>query len=628
VLFRILGPLEVVERDVVQPLGGAKQRAVLAILIVHRGELISAERLADELWGESAPATAVKTLQGYVSRLRKALGEDVMRTRGRGYVLTLPFGQLDADEFERLARDGRDALAAGDAAGAAERLRGALGLWRGPPLADFTYEPFAQAEVARLEEARLASLEDRIQADLGLGRHRQLVAELERLVREHRVRERLRGQLMVALYRAGRQADALDCYRSGRRAMIDELGIEPGRELQDLEAAILRQDPVLNPPAEATPSPVPTTTAETPRIHGHDESSREPVLGRDEQLAQLRSGLDSAFDRRGVVLVIGGEAGIGKSRLADELSRDGRQRGARVVWGRCWEAGGAPAYWPWVQVLRSLSHDHDNIDLHAFRGPGGDSLLALIPEQGDPSGAIATPAAESEGARFVLFDAVAWLLRQASSAQPVLIVLDDLHAADTPSLLLLQFLAGQLGDTALMLVGLYRDDNPSENVALSACLASLAREQTTRRLRLTGLTAADTAAMIASITGRHLPASVATTIHAETEGNPLFVGEIVRLLDAEGRLQQPLDRSGRGRHLPDTVREVIDQRLRRLTADCRDVLEVASTLGREFGLMELAAVAGTDEPAVLELFDEAIAARVLAEAAGGRATPLFPRARA
>ena len=138
---------------------------------------------------------------------------------------------------------------------AAERLRGALGLWRGPPLADFTYEPFAQAEIARLEEARLASLEDRIEADLALGRHGQLVAELERLVREHPVRERLRGQLMLSLYRAGRQADALECYRIGRRAMIDELGIEPGRALQDLEAAILRHDAALDPPAEATASP-------------------------------------------------------------------------------------------------------------------------------------------------------------------------------------------------------------------------------------------------------------------------------------------------------------------------------------------------------------------------------------
>jgi len=613
VQFRILGPLEVLEQDVVQPLGGAKQRAVLAILILYRGELLSGERLADELWGERPPATAAKTLQGYISRLRKTLGEDLLRTRGRGYVLTLPSGQLDVDEFDRLAGEGRTALSAGDAATAAERLRGALALWRGPALADFSYEPFAQAEIARLEQARLASLEDRIEADLALGRHGQLVAELERLVREHPARERLRGQLMLSLYRAGRQAHALESYRSGRRAMIDELGIEPGHALQDLEAAILRHDAALDPPAEVSTSPRPVSTAETARIRSADALSREPVLGREAPLGQLRSGLDAAFDGRGVMFTVGGEAGIGKSRLADELARDARERGAQVVWGRCWEAGGAPAYWPWVQVLRSLLNDRAIVDLRSFRGAGVSSLLALIPEQRDASVALVTPPAESEAARFQLFDAVAWLLRQATGAHPVVIVLDDLHAADTPSLLLLQFLAGQLGDVPLMLVGLYRDDDPGERGALSACLASLAREQTTCRMRLTGLTASDTAAMIDAIIGRHVADLVARTIHTETEGNPLFVGEIVRLLEAEGRLDQPLDEARRGRQLPDTIREVIGQRLRRLTPDCRRLLEVASTLGREFGIMELAAVEEIDETAALELFDEAITARILAE---------------
>ena len=182
--------------DVPRPLGGVKQRAVLAILILHRGEIVSGERLVDELWGERPPATAAKTLQGYVSRLRKALGDDLVQTRGRGYVLTVPADQLDVDRFEQLASSGRAALSAGDAATAAERLHGALAVWHGAPLADFTYEPFAQAEIARLEEARLATLEDRIEADLELGRHAQLVAELESLVREHPLRERMRGQPM------------------------------------------------------------------------------------------------------------------------------------------------------------------------------------------------------------------------------------------------------------------------------------------------------------------------------------------------------------------------------------------------------------------------------------------------
>jgi predicted ATPase len=271
-------------------------------------------------------------------------------------------------------------------------------------------------------------------------------------------------------------------------------------------------------------------------MRGDEAISRDPVLGRDEQLRQLRAGLDAAFNGQGALFTIGGEAGIGKSRLADELARDARRRGARVVWGRCWEAGGAPACWPWVQVLRPLLNDVGTVDLRSFRGAGGRSLLALIPEERDTSVTLATPAAESETARFQLFDALAWLLRQSAGAQPAVIVLDDLHAADTPSLLLVQFLAGQLGDAAVMLVGLYRDDVPGENHALGACLLSLAREQATRRIRLTGLSAADTAAMIDAITGRRVGDSVARTIHAETEGNPLFVAEIVRLLWRKGGL--------------------------------------------------------------------------------------------
>jgi DNA-binding SARP family transcriptional activator len=614
VVLRILGPLEAVRDDVPRPLGGVKQRAVLAILTLHRGEVVSGERLVDELWGERAPVSAVKTLHGYVSRLRKTVGADVLQTRGHGYVLTLPAGELDLDRFEQLADEGRNALIGGDPRRAAERLREALSLWRGPALADFICEEFAQAAIARLKEARFATLEDRIDADLALGRHRQLVAELEGLVSEHPLRERLRGQLMLALYRAGRQADALECFRLGRYALVEELGLEPGRALQELESAILRQDESLEAsPADQPPSAVATTIGDASGRKADHAPAGDVVVGREQQLDQLRDGLNSAMAGQPVVFMVGGEAGIGKTRLADEFAQEARDQGARVLWGRCWEAGGAPAYWPWVQVLRPLLHGRDNVGLHSLRGTGGASLLALIPELRGASSAPDPPALESDGARFQLFDAVAWLLRDAAAAQPVVIVLDDLHAADTPSLLLLQFVAGQLSDVSVMLAGLYRDDDPGEDRALRACLASLTRERTTRRMRLTGLSAADTATMIEAISQRRVAASVAHAIHAETEGNPLFVGEIVRLLEAEDRLLRPIDEL-RGSQLPDTVREVIGHRLRRLDLDCRRLLGTASILGREFGLRELAALVDLDEDAVLDAVDEAIRARVLAEA--------------
>jgi DNA-binding SARP family transcriptional activator len=312
--FRILGPLEVGEPDAPVSLGGAKQRAVLAILLLHRGGVVSSERLIDELWGERPPATATKTLHGYVFHLRRALGDGLLRTRTAGYELELAPGQLDAEEFERLACAGRDALADGDPAGAAQCLRDALGLWRGPPLADFSYAPFAQAEIARLEEARLATLEDRMDADLALGREDQLVGELDALVCEHPLRERVRAQLMLALYRSGRQAEALHAYRLARRTLSEELGLEPGGQLKRLERAILEQDPALD--------LSPETPRVAPRVPAPDRSLLifPSTLARLEALLRLAVPLAASDPPRELIvgcIVEAGEVGAATVALAD-----------------------------------------------------------------------------------------------------------------------------------------------------------------------------------------------------------------------------------------------------------------------------------------------------------------------
>jgi DNA-binding SARP family transcriptional activator/tetratricopeptide (TPR) repeat protein len=244
--FRILGPLEAVADDG-RPLrlGGHRPRALLTLLIQHASEVVSTDALVDALWVGRPPATAVKILQVYVSRLRKQLPPDRLVTKPPGYLLRVEPDELDSKRFERLAQAGRQALEGGRHTEGAETLREALGLWRGPPLADCTFEPFAQAEIARLTELRVTALEDRIEADLTLGRHSALVGELEALVSQHPLRERLHGQRMLALYRCGRQAEALGAYRRMRAQLVEELGLEPGKSLQDLERAILRQDPSL-----------------------------------------------------------------------------------------------------------------------------------------------------------------------------------------------------------------------------------------------------------------------------------------------------------------------------------------------------------------------------------------------
>jgi DNA-binding SARP family transcriptional activator len=226
--FRILGPLEVAGEQGPIPLGGPRQLATLAILLLSANRVVSVERLADDLYAGAAPVTAVTQVQRQISELRKALGSaSVIDTRSPGYVIRISHEQLDLDRFERQTEEAGRALERGEAELAADLLRAALGLWRGAPLADLAYESFAQTAIERLEEIRLAALEQRIEAELALGRHGELVGELEQLVFEHPLRERFRGQLMLALYRSGRQAEALEVYRKTRAALVDEFGIEP-----------------------------------------------------------------------------------------------------------------------------------------------------------------------------------------------------------------------------------------------------------------------------------------------------------------------------------------------------------------------------------------------------------------
>ena len=305
--FGILGPFEVADdqgREVA--LGGQRQRAVLAILVLHAGEVVSSERLMEELWGERAPATAAKTIQVYISKLRKALGEGVVLTRAGGYELDPDRADVDARRFEALAAEGRRALQTSDPGRAARCLGDALTLWRGQPLAEFVYEPFAQGELARLEEARLAALEDRIEADLALGAHTALVGELEALVREHLLRERLRGQLMLALYRAGRQAEALEVYQRARVLLAEELGLEPGPALKALQAQILDQAPALQQGIE-------DRSLGPHAFRRRIPSPATPTIGREQEMRDVTFLIEGSGAR---AVTLTGPGGVGKTRLA------------------------------------------------------------------------------------------------------------------------------------------------------------------------------------------------------------------------------------------------------------------------------------------------------------------------
>ena len=309
--FRILGPLEASDGERVIELGARRQRQLLAILALHVNEVVSADRLIDDLWGAESPATAAKTLQVYVSRLRKALGhDDLIVTRGSGYALITDTDAIDAARFERLTARARARRSAGDVDGATTDLEEALRLWRGTPLADFAYEQFASTAIGRLEELRLAALEERLDIDLACGRHTETIGELEALVGEHPLRERLWWQLMLALYRSGRQAEALDAYRQARSTLVDGLGIEPSPTLKELERQILEQDSAL-----AAPPVQHSAFAETPPLKL--PAAVTPLIGRQHEVDECVELLRAESVR---LLTLTGTGGIGKTRLAREVA--------------------------------------------------------------------------------------------------------------------------------------------------------------------------------------------------------------------------------------------------------------------------------------------------------------------
>jgi DNA-binding SARP family transcriptional activator len=589
--FRILGPFEVLAEGRRCDLGGSKQRALAARLLLDANRAVASARLIEALWEDDPPRAAQKALQIHVSRLRKALGTERIQTTAAGYLLRVEEGELDLDRFQRLRQNGE--------------LAEALAVWRGPPLADFRYDGFAQTEIARLEEIRLSCLEDRIDADLAAGRHGDIAAELEVLVRGHPLRQHLRAQLMLALYRAGRDADALQVYQDTRTVLVEELGIEPSRELRELQQAILKQDPMLDP---------------SPPVFGAGQNT---FVGRAVELEVLKGALADAFAGNGRLVLIAGEPGIGKTRLIDELNEHATARGWVVSVGRCWEAGGAPVYWPWRQVLRACIEELGAETARSQLGSGAPDLAQLLPELRAPDHEPSEPAAlEPDAARFRLFETVASFLTKTAVRRPLVLVLDDLHAADEPSLLLLRFVARALGRGRVLVIAAYRDLDPLLGDPLATTLAEIAREPVTATLSLRGLSEDDVARFIELTSVRPPAPGIAATVHAGTDGNPLFVAEVVRLLEREGRLDDPVPRLA----VPATLKDVISRRMRHLPAECRRVLSLAAVLGREFDLEVLARAGGLERSTLVELLDDPVREQLVTDVLESRVRMRFGHA--
>ncbi|HEX6597327.1 MAG TPA: BTAD domain-containing putative transcriptional regulator, partial [Acidimicrobiales bacterium] len=441
---RVLGPLEVVDGERPVPIGGPKERRLLAALAIQAGQVVPESRLVDVLWGDEPPRTATKTLQNYVLRLRKALssgsGGLSIVTSPPGYVLRGEPEAFDSLYVASLIGDARQAAQGGDHRRAAELLEIALACWRGPSLVEFADEPFAVAEAARLDELRQVALDERIDAELALGRHGACVAELEALVAENPLRERRWGQLMVALYRSGRQADALRAYQRARSTLADELGLDPGPELRRLEQAVIDQDPSLDMPAVAerpsagAPASPPAAPAGLPP--GIAPPPDAVFVGRREPLAVLERAWDEACGGRPRVVVLRGEPGIGKTSLARTMAVCAQAAGGVVLHGRCDEEEGIP-YQPFAEALRwhAASCPIELVATHL--GTLGADLVRLVPELAS-KGAEPPPPADPPVERYRLFEAVVELLKVISAHAPVLLVLDDLHWGARSTLLMLR----------------------------------------------------------------------------------------------------------------------------------------------------------------------------------------------
>lgn len=585
--------------------GGAKERCLLAALVVRRGEVVSDPYLVDALWGDHPPRTASKTLQNYVLRVRHALigveGLSIV-TQPTGYSLQVPTGLVDAGLAESLIVEGRREKAAGNFAAAGRLLRRALDLWRGSALQEFADRPFAAAEALRLAELRDAALEDFLDTQLAVGRHHELVGELEALVTDGPLRERRWSQLMVALYRDGRQAEALEAFHRLRRTLTRDLGVVPSAPLRQLYEEILHQSPQL-----AWQSPGLTAQA-----------SPQTYFGRVPEMSRLFDRFEQASAGRGGVVLLAGEPGIGKTHALHELIALGRSRLATVLVGRCVEGAWAPPFRPFAEAISAYGDTVDAARLRADLGSVGSPLVRIAPRLSDLLPDLSPlPTLQPDEERFRLLDAAVRFFRALSAHAPVLLVLEDLHWADASSAMMLRHVARNCERHRLLIAGAYRTTETVTTDAatqhpLGDVLGALRSETECATIRLQALDATSVGQLLSAEAEAPVSASLISAIAAQTGGNPFFAKEMMRHLveeralyeDSSGALETRLPLVA----VPEGVRQVLARRCARLSAAANRLLESASGFPGPFLFPVAAVVADLDDTASLSALDELLAA--------------------
>ena len=604
----LLGGVAAQVRGVRLSLGGPKQRAVFALLALNANHTVPLDRLVNEIWLDEPPARATLALQAYISRLRRVLadadaGQNAhIVTRPPGWVLQIRARSIDAHLFTSYVADARALLATHQSGEAAQLLRAALELWSGEPLADLDDAAFASEHVSRLNEQRLEASELLYEVELAAGAPAAVIEPARAFVVAHPYRERAWSALILALYRSGRQADALSAARELRQTLVDGLGLDPSLDSQRLEQRILVHDPTLDGPAALptahSPDSVPAAQFET--------VAPEAVLGRAAELDAIVSAVDTARQGTGRMLVIEGPPGMGKSTILRRLENSVRAIGGVVLRASGVATGATPALWPWITVVRQLREIEPEITSAMLETPAAEILALLDPA----TGTAASPIEHFDAvlARTRLYRLLIDLLTATRKRHPLAIIFDDAHWLDADTVNLLALAAGELtSHGVLFAVGLRPDEVTEACESVSALGASMGGASL--RLSLSGLAPADVGLIVQRLSGADPPAEVVDAMCGRTGGNPFFIEELARLLISERRL----DAEGVYTVLPDGVRDVIRRRLDRLPEQTLAPLRVLAILGRGASSTLLARALAVDEDTVLDGCEAAVLAGLLVD---------------
>ena len=581
--FRILGPLQVTREDELVELGSPKQRAVLAVLLLAQGGVVSVDGLVDALWGDDVPGSALASVQAYVSNLRRALrnsggapGASPIVRQPPGYYLDVAADDVDLAVFTTACAAAAVAVEAGAWQDALSAAESALSLWRGPLLADFGDERWVAQEAVRAEELRRECVDSRITALLALGRVAPALTAAARLAAADPLSDRGCWLHALALYRSGRASEALDAYTRHAKVLDAELGLQPGTELRDLQTAILRQAPELAAwprlPEWTGASEVATPAQAAPSHAEAPVQQRSELIGRARELAMVDELLADVSRGLSCWLVLSGPPGIGKTRLAEEAAARATAAGGQSVWVSCPDEQAAPPWWPMRQLVRALGGDADE--------------LLQIPQHADP-----------DTARFEVYERIQRLLESRPDVRVV--VIDDVQWADSASTACLAYVAGALRDHAVAVVVTVRDGEHTPE--LGRLLGTVARGARNRHVVVPALSTRDVAALAATVAEESITADEAATLADRTGGNPFFVCEYARL---------PRDERA-GNEIPVAVRSVLELRLAALDPAVLQVMRMAAVIGDEVDVPVLAEATRLDIDTLADYLDEAADERIV-----------------